>query len=395
MKIIRKLFLLISFSVFLISSSFSQDRQIRLVNPLYELRVSNFQISGASASDFNSVTFDFMIQHTNLPDSGPFEFSAGQYYLSFNPGVANGGTLSYEIIPNSTDFSNPDAMPVSAEIVGTQLRLTRNVNLGAGNGPIVSSIYPGSRIVKVKFSTTAPAFAYTKLNFTWIDTIVPEPTTAIYAYIGDTSVNILDDGTLTIDSTENILPVELSNFTADINQNNALINWSTASERNNSGFDIERSEMNDTWTKVGFVQGKGNSTSQNFYLFADRNLNTGKYKYRLKQIDYNGNHEYFYLQNEITIGTPDEFSLNQNYPNPFNPETKIDYRLPDDGNVTLSIYDINGRLISTLINGQVSSGYHSVNFNASDVSSGIYYYKLEFNGNDKSFSKVMKMVVLK
>ncbi|HMS32449.1 MAG TPA: T9SS type A sorting domain-containing protein [Ignavibacteria bacterium] len=395
MKIIIKLFIIVLLTVICNTASFSQDGPIRLVNPLYELRVSNFQITGASPSDFNSVTFDFMILHTNPDDSGPFEFSAGQYYLAYNPGVANGGTLSYEIIPNSTDFSNPDAMPVSADIVGTQLRLTRNIDLGAGNGPIVSSIYPGSRIVRVKFSTTAPAFAYSKLNFTWIDTIVPEPTTAIYAYIGDSSVNILDDGTLEIDSSESILPVELSNFTAETSQNNALINWSTGSESNNSGFDIERSEMNDKWTKIGFVQGKGNSTSQNFYFYADNNLNTGKYKYRLKQIDYNGNHEYFYLQNEITIGTPDEFSLNQNYPNPFNPETKIDYRLPDNGNVTLSIFDVNGRLVSTLLNGPVSSGYHSVNFNAADVSSGVYYYKLEFSGNGKSFSKVMKMIVLK
>ncbi len=395
MKIIIKLFLAVLLTVFFNAASFSQDGPIRLVNPLYELRVSNFQITGASPSDFNSVTFDFMILHTNPDDSGPFEFSAGQYYLAYNPGVANGGTLSYEIIPNSTDFSNPDAIPVSAEIVGAQLRLTRNIDLGAGNGPIVSSIYPGSRIVRVKFSTTAPAFAYSKLNFSWIDTIVPTPTTAVYAYIGDSSVNILDDGTLEIDSSENILPVELSNFTAEISQNNALINWSTVSESNNSGFEIERSEQNDVWTKIGFVQGKGNSTSQNFYFYADKNLNTGKYKYRLKQIDYNGNHEYFYLQNEITIGTPDIVSLNQNYPNPFNPETKIDYRLPDDGNVTLSIYDINGRLVSTLLNGPVSSGYHSVNFNAADVSSGIYYYKLEFSGNDRSFSRVMKMIVLK
>ncbi len=395
MKIINKLFFTVILIFISSTASFSQDGPIRLVNPLYELRVSNFQISGASASDFNSVTFDFMILHTNLPDSGPFEFSAGQYYLAFNPGVANGGTLSYEIIPNSTDFTNPDAMPVSAQIVGAQLRLTRNINLGAGNGPIVSSIYPGSRIVKVKFSTTAPAFAYSKLNFTWIDTISPEPTTSVYAYIGDSSVNILDDGTLTIDSSESILPVELLNLSADINGNNALLNWSTSSERNNSGFDIERSDMNDNWSKVGFVEGKGNSSSQNFYFFADKNLTTGLYKYRLKQTDFNGNYEYFNLQNEIIIGNPDNFSLSQNYPNPFNPVTKIDYSLPEAGNATLNVYDINGRLVSSLLNGPVSPGYHSVNFNASDVSSGVYFYKLDFNNGARSFSKVMKMTLLK
>ena len=406
MKTIFKFIFLLTCFLNFNSSSFSQDqsalfndvqknRPSRLVNPLYELRAGNFDVFDNSGTDFNTVTFDFLIYHTNLPDSGPFEFASGQYFLSFNPLLANGGTLTYEIIPGSTEFTNPDAVPLNPSVTGNELRLFRNVTLGPGNGPIVSPVYPGTRIVKVRLTTTAPGFDFNYFSFSWVDSTATNSATSIFGYIDSVSTNLTEDGTYIIDSSKLILPVELSSFTADVNKNSAVLNWSTSSERNNSGFDIERSEINGQWSKIGFVHGKGNSSSMNYYLFADRNLNSGKYKYRLKQIDYNGNYEYYDLQYEITIGIPEEFSLKQNYPNPFNPMTKIDFSLPEDGNVSLSVYDNSGKLVSKLLNRSFSSGYHSVNFNASDISSGIYFYKLEFNNNGRSFSKVMKMAVLK
>jgi len=406
MKIIFKFIFLLTFILNFNLSSFSQDQnsQInivhsnktsRLVNPLYELRVNNFDVFDNLGTDFNSVTFDFLIYHTNLPDSGPFEFAAGQYFLSFNPALANGGTLSYEIIPGSTEFTNPDAVPLNPSVTGNELRLFRNVIIGPGDGPIVSPVYPGTRIVQVRLTTTAPAFDFSYFSFTWIDSTSTNNTSFIYGYIDSVSTNLTGDGTFIIDSSKIVLPVELISFTADISKNNAMLNWSTSSESNNSGFDIERSENNGQWSKIGFVHGKGNSSSQNYYFYADKNLNSGIYNYRLKQTDYNGNYEYFYLQNEINIGIPGEFSLKQNYPNPFNPMTKIDFSLPEDGSISLSVYDNSGKLVSKLLNGSLSSGYHSVNFNASGISSGIYFYKLEFENKDKSFSKVMKMAVLK
>jgi len=406
MKILFKFIFILTFILNFNLSSFSQDQNFqnnivqsnktsRLVNPLYELRVNNFDVFDNLGTDFNSVTFDFLIYHTNLPDSGPFEFAAGQYFLSFNPALANGGTLSYEIIPGSTEFTNPDAVPLNPSVTGNELRLFRNVTLGPGNGPIVSPVYPGTRIVKVRLTTTAPGFDFSYFSFSWIDSTSTNNTSFVYGYIDTVSTNLTGDGTFIIDSSKFVLPVELTSFTADVNKNNAMLSWSTSSESNNSGFEIERSGNNGQWSKIGFVHGKGNSSSQNFYFFADKNLNTGIYNYRLKQIDYNGNYEYYYLQNEINIGKPEEFSLKQNYPNPFNPMTKIDFSLPEDGNVSLSVYDNSGKLVSKLMNGSVNSGYHSVNFNASGISSGIYFYKLEFENKDKSFSKVMKMAVLK
>ncbi|MFZ1321861.1 MAG: CHRD domain-containing protein [Ignavibacteria bacterium] len=187
---------------------------------------------------------------------------------------------------------------------------------------------------------------------------------------------------------EIILPIELSSFSSVIKGNDVLLNWSTSSEVNNSGFDIERSNENSVWEKIGFINGAGNSNESHSYFFKDNDLNTGVYNYRLKQIDFNGNFEYYNLSNEISIGTPENFELSQNYPNPFNPETNIDFTIPENGNVSLQLYDYTGRLVKTLFGGFKSAGYYSYKLNASDISSGIYFYKLE-SGNQSITKKLM------
>ncbi|MEZ4822815.1 MAG: T9SS type A sorting domain-containing protein, partial [Ignavibacteria bacterium] len=175
-------------------------------------------------------------------------------------------------------------------------------------------------------------------------------------------------------------------------ERNVTLHWSTTSESNNSGFNIERSVANSSeWTKVGHLNGFGSSELSHSYSFTDRSLATGSYSYRLKQIDYNGNFEYFNLMGEVIIGTPNEFSLIQNYPNPFNPTTSIDFNMPNDGFVSLKIYNTSGKEVATLVNETRSAGYYTVNFNAANLSSGVYYYRLESNG----VSKVMKMALIK
>jgi len=189
------------------------------------------------------------------------------------------------------------------------------------------------------------------------------------------------------------LPVELSSFYSTINGNNVNLVWSTASEVNNSEFVIERTSGNSSeWTKIGSVPGNGNSSTVNNYSFNDRGLNTGVYNYRLKQIDFNGNFEYYNLEEEVSIGVPSDFNLSQNYPNPFNPVTRIDYEISKAGTISLSVYDINGKLVSTIFNGFRDAGYYSTLFNASNLSSGVYYYKLQTENN---FDKVNKMILLK
>jgi len=105
------------------------------------------------------------------------------------------------------------------------------------------------------------------------------------------------------------LPVELASFTSIADRRNITLSWKTTRELNNSGFEIERSSFNSTWTKIAFVKGSGTVSEAKDYSYIDRNLSSGKYNYRLKQIDFNGNFEYFNLQNEISIGVPDKFEL--------------------------------------------------------------------------------------
>ncbi|HMQ70204.1 MAG TPA: T9SS type A sorting domain-containing protein [Ignavibacteria bacterium] len=199
-------------------------------------------------------------------------------------------------------------------------------------------------------------------------------------------------GIRTATTTWGALPVELSSFTSMINDRNVTLHWSTTSESNNSGFDIERSVANSgEWTKVGYLNGFGTSEISHNYSYTDRNLATGSYSYRLKQIDYNGNFEYHNLNSEVIIGIPAAFNLRQNYPNPFNPTTTINFDMPKDGFVTLKVYNTSGKEVATLVNETKTAGYYTISFNAATLSSGVYYYRLESNG----ISKVMKMALIK
>jgi len=200
-------------------------------------------------------------------------------------------------------------------------------------------------------------------------------------YIGIDAIELDGDG---------LLPVELSSFVSTISNNNVTLNWSTASETNNSGFDIERNS-NGQWSKIGNVTGNGTTPISNNYSFTDRNLTSGIYNYRLKQIDFNGNFEYFNLNSEVNIGVPAKFELSQNYPNPFNPSTQINYNLPVDGKVSLRLFDMSGKEISTIVNEVKTAGYYSVSFNAGNLPSGVYFYSIEAN----DFSAVKKMMLVK
>lgn len=188
------------------------------------------------------------------------------------------------------------------------------------------------------------------------------------------------------------LPVELTSFVSVISGNDVTLKWRTSSESNNRGFEVERSSAdNNKWINIGFVDGAGNSASAVDYSYSDRNLSTGNYQYRLKQIDFNGNFEYYNLEGNVLIGLPSAFRLSQNYPNPFNPSTTVDFDLPADGVATLSIYDMNGREVAVLLNEFRTAGYHTLAVNAAGLSSGIYVYTLRSNG----LSESRKMMLVK
>jgi len=186
-------------------------------------------------------------------------------------------------------------------------------------------------------------------------------------------------------------PVELASFVSVINGRDVTLIWSTSSETNNSGFDIERTSVNGNWSKIGFIPGNGTTSSPVSYSFADRGLNSGIYNYRLRQIDFNGNFAYHNLSNDVNIGIPEKYSLSQNYPNPFNPSTKINYDLPVDGKVSIRLFDISGKEVATIVNELKTAGYHTVQFNAANLPSGAYFYII----NAGSFSDTKKLVLLK
>ena len=220
---------------------------------------------------------------------------------------------------------------------------------------------------------------------------VCQNTTFAGNYLIASGLTTFSDFAIGGDSSSQPLPVELASFSSVINGRNVTLNWTTASESNNAGFDIERSSVNGQWSKIGYVSGNGTTTSGNSYSFNDRNIASGKYNYRLKQNDFNGNFEYFNLNSDVIIGTPDRFSLSQNYPNPFNPSTIINYDLPFDSKVSIKIFDMSGREVASLVNEFKTAGYYSANFNASSLSSGVYFYTI----NADNFTATKKMLLVK
>jgi len=194
---------------------------------------------------------------------------------------------------------------------------------------------------------------------------------------------------------EGTLPVELTSFSSSVNKNNVRLNWSTATEINNAGFEIERKLTTSTeWSKVGNVSGNGNSVITNNYTFSEK-VNTGVYNYRLKQMDFNGAYEYFNLSSEIGVGVPTAFDISQNYPNPFNPSTKIDYELPSDAVVSILLFDISGRVVSNLVNESKTAGFYTVQLNASNLTSGTYFYKISAQGSNANFTATKKLTLIK
>ncbi len=189
------------------------------------------------------------------------------------------------------------------------------------------------------------------------------------------------------------LPVELSSFSATINGSSVKLSWRTNTEVNNYGFEVERcvlSAERQAWETIGFVSGNGNSNSPKSYSFIDDNVNAGTYCYRLKQIDNDGQSEYSKVV-EVSFIKQTDFSLEQNFPNPFNPNTSIKFSLPETGNVKLTIYNLLGQEIATLVNGVKEAGTHTINYNAEELNSGIYIYKLEAD----SFVQTKKMTLIK
>jgi hypothetical protein len=187
------------------------------------------------------------------------------------------------------------------------------------------------------------------------------------------------------------IPVELVSFRSLVEGNKVTLSWTTATETNNYGFEVLRKQTNSEWEKIGFIAGAGNSVNHNTYSYTDNNLIPGIYSYRLKQIDYSGTYKNYDLTETVKIGVPERFELMQNYPNPFNPTTMIQYSLVDRQLVNIKVYDVLGKEVMELVNEVKEAGYHTVEFRADGLSSGVYYYQMKSG----EFVEMKKMLLIK
>ncbi len=202
---------------------------------------------------------------------------------------------------------------------------------------------------------------------------------------------VFDPGNWILKTHSTIVPVELTSFTAELNNQKVNLLWSTATEVNNQGFEIQRKSNKTDWATIGFAEGRGTTTEQTKYSFVDdisAMTQTNLY-YRLKQVDFNGDFSYSDVVNVFLF--PDDYSLTQNFPNPFNPSTIIKFNLAKAGFASLKLYDVLGKEVASILSSELEAGPYEVSFDASNLPSGTYFYTL----TSGSFTETRKMLLLK
>ncbi|HCA43621.1 MAG TPA: hypothetical protein DEP28_10260 [Bacteroidetes bacterium] len=357
---------------------------------------------------------------TGRPDIGAFEFNPDVDPSGFNVPFSEEVTITN---PNGTNKLADFLFIGTLSPTGGAAPESLKVKYFQGSAP--PSVIPGSRYgfsyLKIDTDTTLPAgmtydviFYFDSLS---TGNILNPETSIILAKFDGVSWESYPRGTGVMQSELNweqkyvkvrglssfsvfaitdeasALPVNLVSFTSSVLKNKVKLEWVTNYEINNSGFQIERlkSGNSENWKVAGFVEGNGNSNVINKYSFTDNVQQTGIYKYRLKQTDFNGNFEYHYLTNEINLSNPVSYELMQNYPNPFNPNTKIDFQISQTEKVELRIFDITGKEVAVLVNEILADGFYSVTFSGEKFSSGVYFYKLKAG----EFTGIKKMILVK
>jgi len=333
----------------------------------------------------NYVMGNISTTRTVSAGSGDAAESFGNMGISLGDGAENLGNVSITRIAGITG---------AITTVGTNESIRRKWSITADNQPVsgrtLTLSWPSSDDNNVIWSPIrrAQVWKSTDNGNSWFE--MGDAVDVSGSNPRSISVDVTSFSDFTVSSEDSPLPVELVSFTASINLNTVKLNWVTTFEINNSIFDVER-KFTDTWEKVGFVLGNGSTNELQNYSFSDNNMHPGSYKYRLKQIDFNGNYNYFNFSQEVIIGIPERYTLSQNYPNPFNPTTKINFDLKSSAFAMLRVYDITGREVRILVNEKLSAGSYSYDFNASELPSGVYFYQLQAEG----FMETKKMILLK
>jgi hypothetical protein len=272
-----------------------------------------------------------------------------------------------------------------------------SANYGNGTARSIETDFVGNAGEGTDVPTT-PTLVGT-LRFTFTD-----PTDGIswnipFSFISDDAGNNATPG-ITFVNPEGALPITLVSFTATVlNQNSVRLDWTTISETNNYGFEVQKSADDETNYQTipnSFVPGHGTTTEPHSYTYTDNTATSGLWYYRLKQIDLDGTHHFTEgLRVDVLTGVserplPKEFALDQNFPNPFNPVTKIELAVPRESHVRLVVYNLLGQEVATLVDEVKQAGYHTVTFNAAGFSSGLYFYRM--NAGEVSFLRKMILV---
>lgn len=313
--------------------------------------------------------------------------------------IDNAGTVSVE--SGEIDINRPFDHQAGALIQGTGIfdvsaaTFTHSGDTGPGLSPGIltwegTCAMGNTAVLHIEIvddtgdGTGIPPCDYTILTFTgsftgpFAQEILPPNATVIYP---DDAEGVPGEVFIRADG---LLPVELVSFDPVVNGETVRLCWTTASETNNAGFEVQRISKKeaptapDRWEDIGWVEGHGTTVEPQRYDFSDTALpyGTAILRYRLKQIDYDGTFDYS-PEVEVALAVPTTFALSKNYPNPFNPQTRIRFALPHASDVHLVVYDVLGREITRLMDGMRSAGRHEIVFDATSLPPGIYIYRLQ------------------
>lgn len=317
--------------------------------------------------------------HLGVNPTNTFDFFARTFVR-----LAANGNLTFGISKSSVNTSNPVAYSDSIYTTGTTYLLVVKYTLNDGltNDTINLFINPD-----ITGAEPAPnlTVATTQTDAVSLGTINLRQGSSTNA------PGVVLDGIRITTVWTDVVPVELVSFNAAANGSSINLTWMTATETNNNGFSIERKSNSNDWQAIGFVKGSGTTTQANNYSFTDKNVSAQTtYSYRLKQVDFDGSSTYSKTVQVTSNAIVNSFELKQNYPNPFNPNTQISFSIAKDGFVKLVVYNLLGQEVKTLINRNMEAGSHNITFDAYDLQSGIYIYKLTSAGSN--LTKKMMLV---
>ncbi|MGE5436165.1 MAG: T9SS type A sorting domain-containing protein [Syntrophothermus sp.] len=377
----------------------------------YAIFDTNSSTSGRTYKLLNDTTYSVTDSGTTIYYSlllrvnKTFSAASNQYFFSIGQGSNYFGKLFAKYLTDTTYQIGVSKLSNTASFVTREMKigqtylvvvryniLNNAINLSNNTCymwiDLNSNIEPDTTTAEAKVFAGAPDY-----NATYLTTIMFHNrgvSTPLFAIDG---IRVAASSVTSLQAWNDLnpgpLPVELTSLTASSVNGKVVLTWQTASETNNRGFQVERKSSNNNWVSLGFVAGNGTSTITNSYSFTDNTAN-GTYSYRLKQVDFNGSYKYSDVI-EVVNGLPVEFTLSQNYPNPFNPNTTIEFSVVKAGNYNLDVYNVSGEKVASLLNSNLTAGNHKVNFDASRLTSGIYFYRLSGEG----VNLVNKMTLLK